>query len=89
MINKILTLKHEFTSIELSHIVKAYYITENDNTEFYLEIERKGIKLINLVLQRLKEVREITPEEIFEIAFSYLITRVGTREFYKLLEIVI
>lgn len=50
MINKILTLKHEFTSIELSHIVKAYYITENDNTEFYLEIERKGIKLINLVL---------------------------------------
>lgn len=31
MMNKISSLKHEFTSIELAEIVKSYYITENDN----------------------------------------------------------
>ncbi|CAD8157996.1 unnamed protein product [Paramecium pentaurelia] len=82
MMNKISSLKHEFTSIELAEIVKSYYITENDNQEFYADIERK-------ILQRLKEVREISPQEIYEIAYSYLITRIGSREFYKLLEIVI
>ncbi|CAD8079440.1 unnamed protein product [Paramecium sonneborni] len=82
MMNKISSLKHEFTSIEIAEIVKSYYITENDNQEFYADIERK-------ILQRLKEVREITPQEIYEIAYSYLITRIGSREFYKLLEIVI
>lgn len=42
----------------------------------------------DLVLERLKDVKSLSVEEIFEVAQSYLITRVGSRELYKLLEIV-
>jgi hypothetical protein len=47
MMKKISALKHEFSSIELSQIVKSVYITENDNQEFYTDIEKKSMQALN------------------------------------------
>ncbi|KAM3138809.1 hypothetical protein pb186bvf_009012 [Paramecium bursaria] len=79
--NKVTALKHDLTINELVSIVKAFYITENDDQQFYTDIEKR-------VLGRLKEVKDISLLEIHDIVHSYTITRIGSRELYKLLEIV-
>jgi hypothetical protein len=77
------------TTAEISDIAKAYYITENEESEFMETLEREGTEFMgDLVVQRLKEAKEVSIDEIHAIAKSYLITRVGSRELYKLLEIV-
>jgi hypothetical protein len=49
---------------ELADLVKAYHITENENPEFIMQIEKTSnncLEFINpLVVRRLKEVRKVT-----------------------------
>jgi hypothetical protein len=60
------------STIELVNIVKAYYIVE-------LENEALNQKIEHIVLEKLKDVSFLSVEEIFEVAKSYNMTRLGSR----------
>jgi len=66
----------------LSQIAKAYHITENDDKQFEGVLERH-------VINNLKKMDELTNEELFEVVSSYNVTRIGSRELYKVLEFVL
>jgi hypothetical protein len=77
-------LDHFMPSISpgnLAKIVKALYILEQEKLPIVKRIE-------SLLIQILREsVQDISKEELFEITFSYCLTRIGSREFYRTLEI--
>ena len=65
----------------LAKIVKALYILEQEKLPIVKRIEA-------LLVQTLREsIQELSKEELFEITFSYCLTRIGSREFYRTLEI--
>lgn len=65
----------------LAKIVKSLYILEQEKLPIVKRIEA-------LLVQTLREsVQDISKEELFEITFSYCLTRIGSREFYRTLEI--
>ena len=71
-----------FNIKQTTQIVSSFHIAEYDDRRFFHQIER-------YVVQRLKDVQAITVAEIYDIVKCYTVTRVGSREIYKLLEIVI
>lgn len=72
--------KMDLTTLAL--IAKAYHITENDDKQFEGILER-------YVINGLKRLDQVNVDELFEVASSYNVTRVGSREIYKILEFVI
>jgi len=83
------TLKNRLTTFfprmdlkTLSSISKAYHITENDDKQFESILEKH-------VIINLRKIDQLTAEDVFEVASSYNVTRIGSRELYKLLEFII
>ncbi len=66
----------------LSMVAKAYHITENDDKQFEAVLERH-------VINNLKRMDDLTIEDLFEVVSSYNVTRIGSRELYKILEFVL
>ena len=73
-----------FSPIDLAKIVKSYYIIDAipKNDDFFRIMEKK-------IVVHLKDINNIKPDELMEFVRSYCVTRNGSREFYKLLELVV
>ncbi|KRX00567.1 hypothetical protein PPERSA_12786 [Pseudocohnilembus persalinus] len=71
-----------FSVTELAQISKSLYMAEYQNKKLEFLIEK-------FIVTQLKDVGRITLEEILECVKSYTITRIGSRQIYKLLEIII
>lgn len=73
-----------FTPIDLAKIVKSYYILEvlEPEDDFFLTLEKK-------IVAHLKDLKNVKNEELMEFVRCFCVTRNGSREFYKLLELVI
>lgn len=80
--SKLIAFLPKLSAIDVAKIAKAYNIMEINDKIFEYNLERHCINL-------LKDLENITPEEIYEIALTYNTTRAGTREIYKVLEYVI
>lgn len=80
----ILSNLNYFTPSDLAKIVKSYYILEaiESNDDFFRVMEKR-------IVSYLKDIKNIKNEELLEFVRCYCVTRNGSREFYKLLELVV
>jgi hypothetical protein len=73
-----------FSPIDLAKIVKSYYILEAlESDDVFFRILEKNI------VAHLKDLKNVKNEELMEFVRCYCVTRNGSREFYKLLELVV
>lgn len=73
-----------FDYVDLANISKSYYIMEvlNSQDEFFQIIEKK-------IVQHLKNLNNVKNEELIEFVKCFCVSRNGSREFYKLMELVV
>lgn len=71
-----------FNVTELMYILKSYYLAKKGDEELYKLIEKKTAEFI-------KNPNEILLEELCAVGDGFCSTKVGSRDFQKLLEYVI
>ena len=71
-----------FNVTELMYILKSYFIAKQGDDELYSLIEKKTSVFI-------KDPKEVLLEELCAICDGFCSTKVGSRDFHKLLEYVI
>lgn len=81
--SKMAPFLQNFTEIELAKIAKAYFTLGKENCEVVRQIEHK------ILYGLYNNGAEMDKETLFEIVHSYCITRIGSRELYRVLELVL
>ncbi len=76
----ILALSGELGVSDLARIIKSTHLLEYDDLSF-----NKGVE--SAILGALKDVGRLEIEEFLEVVKSYTVTRIGSRELYKTLDL--
>lgn len=76
----ILVFNDQLPIIDRAKIVKSYNIMEQDDVKLYKQIESS-------ILRDLKDVDLISLDEFLEVVKSYTVTRIGSREIYKVIDL--
>lgn len=76
----ILSLSGELQVADLARIIKSTHLLEYDDLHF-----NKGVE--SVILSSLKEVDRLEIGEFLEVVKSYTVTRMGSRELYKTMDL--
>ena len=80
VIKKFPGFKNELNPSELAQLAKSFYIFEKEDLPIFKEIE----SMIIWLFQNDPDI--LTKEDLYQIVFCFTVTRMGSRQFYKILE---
>lgn len=80
VINKFSGFKNELNPYELAQLAKSLYIFEKEDLPIFKQIE----SMIIWLFQNDPDI--LTKEDLYHIVFCFTVTRMGSRQFYKILE---
>jgi len=76
----IIVFNDQLDITDRAKIVKSYNIMESDDMNLYSQIEQS-------ILRDLKDVDMISLDQFIEVVKSYTVTRIGSREIYKVMDL--